>query len=212
MRIHSDTLTEQQIRDALNAERESGRIAKHVGFKRLTQHRSRTHATSFEVQLEGAVADRGRRLGNSGSYGAGQDYAATYDEWGWLLAALYKIDRFMVVGSVNHPVYGGSHNFREATGWTYAPEMLIEHLERGHDDPFPYVIGKGTGPDKGRFGYGRSDGDTVHGRRVYYNTAELNAAYERWQQGKKQGNEYVKYLPRTVEQIRSFAHLVTEGA
>jgi len=206
MRIHSNTLTPQQIIDTLGVERQTGRIAKHVGFKRLTQHRSRTHATSFEVQLEAAVHDRGRRLGNSGSYGAGSDYAATYDEWGWLLAALYTIDRYMVVGSVNQPVYENANHFHDATGMTYYPARLIEWLEQG-DDPFPFVVGRASGPDKGRYGYGRSDGDVAFGRQLYLSAGEMQAAIDRHAAGKKQGNEYVKYLPRTIDEVRAFARI-----
>ncbi|QXN74011.1 hypothetical protein SEA_BLAB_85 [Microbacterium phage Blab] len=155
MRIHTNVITnEADIYDALRGQITLGRIASHVSFKTLDEHGSRTHQTAFEIQLQAEVRDNGRRTGNSGSYGAMQSevdgYAATYDEWGWLLAALYGIDSNMVVGSPNMPLYANAVAFHRKTAWTYAPELLIDALENG-DDPFPYITGRAAKTKRGYF-------------------------------------------------------------
>jgi hypothetical protein len=189
MRIHSDKITEQDIRTALETEVKAGRIARTVTFKTLSTHKSKSHAAAFEVQLEswGKVDGDGRRAGNSGSYGAGEDYAATYDEWGWLLAALYRVDIWAVCGSPNSPVYADGDSFNERTGFTYAGQDMLDMLESGerngdHGDPAPYVR-KGA-RKVGRMGASRDDGRYA----------------SRWSDG------YV-YRPRTAAEYRRFAHL-----
>ena len=65
MRLHSDTLTYQDVRDALNSEKDSGRIARTVRFRVLDEKGSRSHARAFEVQLESwdRIPGDGRRVG-----------------------------------------------------------------------------------------------------------------------------------------------------
>lgn len=169
MRLHSDTLFESDIREALRAEIETGRIADHVTFKLLRAGRSTVTNRAFDVQLEAGQRDRGRRAGNSGSYGAMRPehdgYAATYDEWGWFLAALYKLDATMIVGTPKSPVYNGGNDFHHRTGLTYNPDELLPQLEAGYwgtdddtsGDPYPYREGRKL---NGRQGYGRLDFQT----------------------------------------------------
>ena len=177
MRLHTDKLSITDLYNALKAEQDAGRIAKTVGFKILTQHGSRSHATAFEVQLDSydRVQGDGRKRGNSGSFGSADDgyYAATYDEWGWLIAALYKIDSNAVWGTVKYPQYMDRYDFNDKTGWTYAPEDLIKHLRDFGGDPFPYM----NKNQVGRRG-ARSD-DSVYG--------------------------YRKAFPRTVEWVEKFS-------
>jgi hypothetical protein len=165
MRIHTARIPNRLvITDALASQQAVGRIADHVTFKTLVQHRSTIHEFAFEVQLEAAVRDNGRRAGNSGSYGVMRPerdgYAATYDEWGWLLAALYRVDPYMHVGSASNPIYTDDEHFHDRTAWTYLPERLIPALT-AYGDPFPYVSGRAAhtkrGHQIGRYGYGRSD-------------------------------------------------------
>lgn len=159
MRFHTNApIGQSQIIEALASERKAGRIAPHVHFKTCTAHRSTTHLQAFEIQLEADVRDRGRRAGNSGSYGAMQPevdgYTATFDEWGWLIEAIYALTQGEGVwGSVKYPQYTGADHFLERTGWTYDPELAwqIEH----HGDPAPYV--HSTTNRIGRRGVGRSD-------------------------------------------------------
>jgi len=189
MRIHSNKITEQDIREALETEIAAGRIARTVTFKILSQHGSKSHTRAFEVQLEswGKVDGDGRRSGNSGSYGAGEDYAATYDEWGFLLAALYRNDIWMVCGSPKNAVYEDMDHFNTRTGFTYAGKDMLEMLESGerhgdHGDPAPYVR-KGS-RKVGRAGAARDDGQYAY---------RWPSAYD--------------YRPRTAAEYRRFAHL-----
>jgi hypothetical protein len=60
-------------------------------YAEYTEHGSRKRGRAFDFHL---VADQreGRRRGNSGHYGAGYDYAATWDEWGIVFARLFALD------------------------------------------------------------------------------------------------------------------------
>lgn len=155
MRIHTNGIVREiDIRDALRGQIALGRIAKHVSFKTLDQHGSSVTPQAFEIQLEADERDCGRRAGNSGSYGAmrpeSDGYAATYDEWGWLLRSLYLLDPNMIVGSPKHPTYANAQQFHRETAWTYDPESLIDALENG-DDPFPFVTGRAAKTKRGFF-------------------------------------------------------------
>jgi len=190
MRIHANALTINDIRDALLAEQEKGRIARHVTFKTLDEHGSRSHDRSFEIQLEAAVRDNGRRAGNSGSYGAMRPeydgFAATFDEWGWLLAALYKVEATVVVGTGKYAIYKGREDFHEKTFLTYDPERLINTI-RFYGDPYPLVTGRAAKTKRG-YMIGRQGADRAN-----------EDTYRSYWGGKEQ--------PRTVEEVREFAKL-----
>lgn len=159
MRIHTNVIGyTQTIRNALAEQKALGRIAPHVTLKKVNPHRSRTHMFAFEIQLEAAERDNGRRAGNSGSYGAMvpqvDGYAATFDEWGWLLAALYRLDVEMIVGNVKTPIYSSRVHFHRVTAMTYAPELWLEEVMQwptfaDERDPFPIVVGRALGTKRG---------------------------------------------------------------
>lgn len=188
MRIHTNIESWQQIHAALTEQKNLGRIALHVSFKTLDEHRSSIRPHAFEVQLEADERDSGRRAGNSGSYGAmrpeSDGYAATYDEWGWLLAALYELDKDMLVGTPKFPVYANAVAFHRKTAWTYAPEVLIDALENG-DDPFPIITGRGAKTKRGYF-IGRRGADRC-------TEADIRPYWDH------------KVQPRTVAEVREFA-------
>ena len=188
MRLHSDKITAQDIRNALHSEQEIGRIAPTVRFKVLDSHGSKTHKAAHEVQLEswGRVAGDGRRVGNSGSYGVMNPdggYAATHSEWGWLMAALYRVDPAAIWGSAKHPQYASSNDFHEKTGMTFAPGHLLVRLAKGVD-PYPYTLPRMV---RGREGAGRF--------------AEQTRAW---------GRDYLKYNPRNAADYAKFAHVAAE--
>lgn len=193
MRVHSDHLTTNDFMVALKAEKDAGRIAGTVGFKVLSAHGSKSRNGAIEFQLESwdKVEGDGRRQGNSGAYGAGENYAATYDEYGWLLAAIYRMDIWAVCGSPSNPVYADSDDFADKTGFTYAgQDMLdmIEYEERhggGDGDPAPYVR-KGA-RQRGRVGAGRDDGRHA----------------SRWP-------SLYRYAPRSAAEYAAFAHLTAK--
>jgi hypothetical protein len=169
MKLHSNVIRASDVFSALKSEKEAGRIAPHVTFKKLVEVGSRTHQFASEVQLEAAVRDNGRRAGNSGSYGAMNSeydgYAATYDEWGWLINALYEIDPDALWGSAKCPAYKNREDFDKKTGLTYNYKKLFPLLADGYwssfgghkddaGDPYPFTSGY-TANRVGRRGYGR---------------------------------------------------------
>lgn len=188
MKIHTNTIDNWvAISDALNEQKQLGRIASHVTFKTMERRGSRSHRFAFEIQLEAAVRDNGRRAGNSGSYGSMRPdvdgYAATYDEWGWLLAALYKLDSMMVVGTVKYPVYRHAIDFHIQTALTYNPEELLSILE-DEEDPYPMVTGRAASAKRGY----------LIGRRGADRTAEGGRGWD------------LKWMPRSAEEVRTFAY------
>lgn len=205
MKLHADHIRADVVRDALAAEIEAGRIAPSVRFKVLREVGTRSgRAHAVEVQLESTAPSRGRRVGNSGSYGAMRaevdGYAATYDEWGWLLAALYRLDPHMIVGTAKRPVYADRVDFNHKTGLTYDPwawyAVVMEWPTFADDrDPYPYIIGKAVrtraGYIIGRRGADRRDADSPDVTRAYWPIAER---------------------PRTVAEVLEFAHLTAEEA
>lgn len=86
MRIHVTALTEDDLRDAL------ARTTTGVTLVQCDRHASRSHAYAFEVALQSdGTPDQGgtpRRWARSN----GERYAASYDDWGWFLSALFLIE------------------------------------------------------------------------------------------------------------------------
>jgi len=82
MRIHTDKINSGTIYDT----------ARGVGAHayRVEPHGSRSHSSAYEVNLEGSSP---RRTQNDRDR-----YAATYDQWGHFLAALYSVDPSMQAG------------------------------------------------------------------------------------------------------------------
>jgi len=106
MRIHTDTLTHADILDFTRAHGMT------TVYATVSQHGSRTRARAFEVKLSGTS---GRRQ-NSGSYGPRTDeQAATWDEWGMFLDALFDADPAAIVGTVKSPTYAGREHFHAVT-------------------------------------------------------------------------------------------------
>lgn len=97
MRIHSDTLTSLNVYEA-------ARIAR--AEVEVTSHGSRSRNHAFNVTLTG----ESKRRPNSGKRGAGDDYAATWDQWGVFLAMLFALDPTMVT-----PYYADADEFHERT-------------------------------------------------------------------------------------------------
>jgi hypothetical protein len=83
---------------------------------RITQHRSRTHARAFEVQMEGngSVASQ-YRTNTDGTK------AATWDEWGVLIGRLYVLDPDAIWGGKANPIYQSAEHFHWETGNRFRP-------------------------------------------------------------------------------------------
>lgn len=118
MRIHSDVIIEQTIRDALSS---TGLRDRGVWLDSAMTHRSRRRARGIEFRL---AADPlpGRRRRNTGQYGAEDSgleclqAAATYDEHGELFAALFELDPAAIIGP-----YAGRDEFHRKTADKYRP-------------------------------------------------------------------------------------------
>ena len=118
MRIHTNTIVHRDLLDAARG------LPVQVT---ATEHGSRTHARAFEILLTGTS----NRLTNSGKYGAGEDYAATWDEWGMFLFRLFDRDPFMRVGGIKAPVYKNADDFDRRTGGRYAT-LTPEEQHKNH--------------------------------------------------------------------------------
>jgi hypothetical protein len=119
MKLHSDILTESDVRDALDRAKQRGHVDRLVIFDVLEVKGSRTRKNGFEVHLEWLgtkVKGDGRRWTNTGQRGAdtGGMYAATYDEWGWFIAELFDKDENAVFGQ-----YKGLDHFNTYTKYAY---------------------------------------------------------------------------------------------
>lgn len=102
MRIHTDNLGWADLSEAFDSVRSE---APHVTLNIVSQHGSRSHRQAFEVNLRGH-GDRHTRRPNTGTIGANSDeYAATHDDWGWFLSAIYRRDVFAKVGPYKSMVH-----------------------------------------------------------------------------------------------------------
>lgn len=108
MRIHSDILTTGDVYRATSARGMRGVDAD------ATSHGSRSRACALDVSLTG-TSSRRPNTGTRGAGGYGIDYAATWDEWGMILAELFAIDPRAFVGSTRHPIYAGAEHFHAVT-------------------------------------------------------------------------------------------------
>lgn len=123
MKLHSNILTESDVRDALERAKKRGHVDRLTVFDVLDAKGSRTRKNAFEVHLEwigDKVKGDGRRWTNSGKRGADSydngrgTYAATYDEWGWFIAELFDKDENAVFGH-----YKGMDSFNSQTKHAY---------------------------------------------------------------------------------------------
>jgi hypothetical protein len=102
MLIHSDTLTPTDIFSVVPTGCYLA-VFDHPGFgnTRVGISGSRTHERKFTVRLSGSTRNAMRNL---------PDMAATWDEWGIFIAALFKLDSNAKIGW-----YGSQDNFIEQT-------------------------------------------------------------------------------------------------
>lgn len=113
MRIHT-SLTEKEMKDVIKA------AGAPICFATLEQHGSRTHARAFEVALAGTSTTRSQKNWTQ---------AATWDEWGAFLAALYADDiNARCGGSIAYPVYRDAEHFHYSTGSRFVPRLAGSYL------------------------------------------------------------------------------------
>ena len=81
---------------------------------KVSEHRSQTHARAFEIQLFGD-SSRGPSSGMD-NYG---DKAATWDQWGMFLSALFEVDPAARAGGAKNPIYIDRDHFHWSTCGRY---------------------------------------------------------------------------------------------
>lgn len=132
MRIYSNILEEDDIRDAAREAR--------VSFTRYGEGRSRSHARVFDVILTGE---------SSRYQNGGPDKAATWDQWGVFLGYLYRLDESMVCGTVKRPVYRDLSDFDFKTDSRFdregfPPDAHGDHTFRWQGVPYTQQCTKCT--------------------------------------------------------------------
>lgn len=109
MRLHADTLTYDSFRAAKDSTNRVIGRAPGVAFS-VMDHGSRSRRAAWELTLTGSST----RRPNSGRYGAGDETAraATWDEWGVSLSALFLADDTLTIPRV----YESAEHFHWSTG------------------------------------------------------------------------------------------------
>lgn len=102
MKMHT-SLNSNEVIDALHRAKASGNVDRLVDFEVLEEKGSRSRTRGFEIRLAWygeKVKGDGRRWTNTGHSGSdvGGFYAASYDEWGWFIDALFDADPDMIFG------------------------------------------------------------------------------------------------------------------
>jgi hypothetical protein len=112
MRIHTN-LSESEVRSALY---EAGLTGVYMDTRKVFASRKRPNGFDVTLFAEPGQDRNGkkRRHKNSGNYGAGYSYAATYDEHGWWMAKLFEKDPEMVLDR-----YDGAQGFHRMTRYEY---------------------------------------------------------------------------------------------
>lgn len=107
MRIHTD-LTYNEITDCTKG-------MEGVWFGVLTEHGSRSRERAFEVQLRG-TSNRAPNMGTSKNVDrfGNPERAATWDEWGIFLNALFEQD-----ATATATYYSGADNFHYQTDYRF---------------------------------------------------------------------------------------------
>lgn len=98
MRIHTD-----EPQGARQAVQEALKVLPGVDAT-VSLHRSRSRRGAVNLTLTGSDGRTGRRV-NSGAHGAGREGAASWDEWGVVLAFIFDADPGAYVKNVYADVY-----------------------------------------------------------------------------------------------------------
>lgn len=111
MKLHSDKLSETDIRAALAAAHRKGHVTGGIECYMLDQQGSRSRANGFEVRLGSTYADgihKRKCMDSSGNY------SATWAEWGWFIVELFMLDNDLMFGN-----YKSLEDFHETTRYAF---------------------------------------------------------------------------------------------
>lgn len=114
MRLHTTTIT---ATDVYAAVRDLPGV-----YAEVTTHGSRKRDHALEVKLTGTSS----RRPNSGNGGAGDDYAATWDEWGVMFQRLFDLDDTMTCYA-----YDDRADYMWKTDWRFV-DFDIAGQHRNH--------------------------------------------------------------------------------
>lgn len=108
MRIFTDTLSEYDLHSAMF---DAGPEIPSVNLDINKSGKGRRRAMTHEVSLSGYGARHTRRK-NTGRYGAGDSYdaAATWMDWGWFIACMFRHEPTAIIGQ-----YESRDDFHETT-------------------------------------------------------------------------------------------------
>jgi len=137
MKLHT-SLSESEVYAALNEAHARGEVAWGVRFAVFTEARSNSHSRAFNIELGAADGDQRSLVpGATNQYGKPQKYrrvrrdpdkgdgrfAATWDEWGYFIAAVYRRDPRAVFGSPGAAWgYKSEDNFHKQTNGKFRAE------------------------------------------------------------------------------------------
>lgn len=120
MKIHSDVIGRLSLYEATSV---ASRTADGRAFVEIEQGGSRSRNNAFNVKLSGDGTANKRRVNPGTARGVDRsnlDYAATWSQWGWFLAALYRVDPLMVC-----PNYADATAFHAATRFAFTGTPVV---------------------------------------------------------------------------------------
>jgi hypothetical protein len=120
MRIHTDTLTADDLTDAAKLAR--------CTVESVAHHRSTARDHAFEFIISGHGT-------HGGAYGRLPYAAGSWDDYGIMLAELFRRDPRAIVGTPGRPTYDGAADFHARTVDRYrtlTPEQAHHNHRRDH--------------------------------------------------------------------------------
>lgn len=131
MRLHTDRITYEALARLANDLR-----GVHMD---ISVHGSRSRRLAFEVKLTGNSPSRP----NSGKHGADgfelDEHAATWDEWGVIIARVFELDQRAFWGNAKRPVYGGAVDFHYQTATRFLSGEMPRDTHPRHTWRFDQV-------------------------------------------------------------------------
>lgn len=113
MKLHTKLLA-HEVRNALQTVKDVGQVADDVHFVQFDYEGSKSRDNGYLVQLgtydQCSGPKNSRHYKNSGTHGASDIWAATYEEWGWFIAEIFALDPDAIFGA-----YKSLDSFNEQT-------------------------------------------------------------------------------------------------
>jgi hypothetical protein len=116
MKIHSDILTASKVYDVLDTLKKDGEVVPTLFLDQWEDCGSRSKRNGIEIKVKSWQKLEGDGRRRPMYYWKDEDgnWAATYDEWGIIIAALYNIDGDAKIGP-----YNNVEHFHERTQYKF---------------------------------------------------------------------------------------------